>query len=123
NKQKSFNFEYTSQMGSKFDGIFEVKCHLNIGEKHALEMEKTRLLGPYTNPTDTLVGIAVILSDLRHKLVSGPNWWTQSYGGQTIEEEDVLTELHKKVQETEDEWRKELAEKAKKPEVPAQEDK
>lgn len=116
NKERSFYFDYTSQFGNRYEGNFTVKCLLSIGEKHRLELEKTRLLGNHINPTDELIGIAVILSNLRAKILEAPNWWTQSRGGESIEEEDVLANLYGQVQDAEMEWRKELAEKAKKAE-------
>lgn len=112
--ERTFQFDYTSQLGKKYDGSFTVKCLLSIGEKHRLELEKTRLLGNYPNPTDELIGIAVILSNLRTRIVDSPAWWSQSRGGDSIKEEDVLGELFAKVQEAEIEWRKEFMDKAKK---------
>jgi len=119
NPQKIFYFDYTTEFGNKYEGQFIVKCNLTIGEKHVLESEKSRLLGPHANPTDELVGIAVILSNLRVKIIEAPNWWTQSKGGTTIQEEDLLAELFSKLQEAEIEWKKDLLKKAK----PAQEEK
>lgn len=118
--EKTFYFDYKSFLGNRYEGKFTVKCLLTIGEKHRLELEKTRLLGNHPNPTDELVGIAVILSNLRHRIVDAPNWWTQSRGGDNLQEEDVVTELYTKVQDAEIEWRQELVEKAQQPqeEVP-----
>lgn len=106
------DFNYTSETGKKYDGTFTVRCVLNIGQKHALALEKTRLLGNHANPTDDLLGIAVILSNLRIKIIDGPAWWTQSSGGWSIEDEDVLVALYDKVQTAESEWRKAIAETA-----------
>ena len=110
--EKTFNFDYTTAFGNRYEGSFTVKCLLTIGEKHRLELEKTRLLGNHPNPTDELVGIAVILSNLRHRIVDAPNWWAQSRGGETIKEEEVLAELYSKTQDAEIEWRRELIEKS-----------
>lgn len=115
-EQKTFYFDYTTEFGNRYEGQFVVKCLLNIGEKHRLELEKTRLLGNYPNPTDKLLGIASILSDLRAKIVEAPNWWMQSQGGATLKEEDLLVELYAKLQDAEIEWKKELLEKSRKPE-------
>jgi hypothetical protein len=90
-------------------------------QKHLLELEKTRLLGNYPNPTDQLAGIAIILADLRHRIVDGPPWWTQSDGGNSLTDVDTLTQLHDKVLSTESEWRAKLKEKAKKLQKPAEE--
>ncbi len=113
--ERTFYFDYTTQFGNRYEGNFTVKCLLSAGEKHRLELEKTRLLGNSINPTDELVGLAVVLSNLRHRITDAPNWWAQSRGGETIQEEDVLAELYAKTQDAEIEWRRELIEKAKKP--------
>lgn len=122
--QSVFDFEFTSELGKKYDGQFMVHCVLNMRQKHVLELEKTRLLGNYSNPTDELAGIAVILSNLRNRIISGPTWWEQSDGGYKIDDIDVLTALYNKVISAETEWRTKLKEKTKKlqektPESPA----
>jgi len=113
-KQQVFNFEFTTDLGKKYDGQFTVLCSLNIGQKHALELEKTRLLGNFAAPTAKLEGLAICLSNLRSKILDGPNWWMQSSGGATIEDEDALVALFRKLQEVEDKWKEDLMEKAKK---------
>ena len=112
--QSVFDFEFTSELGKKYDGQFLVHCVLNMRQKHVLELEKTRLLGNYTNPTDELAGIAVILSNLRSRIVTGPTWWEQSDGGYNLADIDVLTSLYNKVIAAETEWRTKLKEKTKK---------
>lgn len=111
--QKTFYFDYTTEFEQRYEGEFTVKCLLNIGEKHRLELEKNRLLGNIANPTDELFGISMILSNLRAKIVNAPNWWLQSRGGETIQEEDLLAQLFGKVQDAEIEWKKDLLDKAK----------
>lgn len=121
--QSVFDFDFTSELGKKYDGQFLVHCVLNMRQKHSLELEKTRLLGNYANPTDELAGIAVILSNLRSRIISGPTWWEQSDGGYNLADIDVLTALYNKVIQAETEWRTKLKEKTKKlektPESPA----
>lgn len=118
--QTAFDFEFTSELGKKYDGQFTVNCLLNMRQKHLLELEKTRLLGNYPNPTDELAGIAVILANLRGRIVNGPTWWEQSDGGYNIADIDVLTALYNRVIAAEAEWRTKLKEKTKKlPEPPA----
>ena len=112
-KEKTFDFDYTAELTNKrYDGRFTVLCSLNIGQKHAMALEKTRLLGSYQNPTDDLFGFAIILSNLRAKVIDGPEWWKQSRGGSTIEDEDVLVQLYNKVQEAESQWKENLRQKA-----------
>ena len=112
-KQQVFDFEYVTDYGKKYDGQFTVLCSLNMGQKHTLELEKTRLLGNYINPTEGLIGLAIVLSNLRVKVIDGPAWWTQSNGGATIEDEDALVALFNKLQEAEGKWKMDLLEKAK----------
>jgi hypothetical protein len=88
-----------------YDGQFTVRCILTMGQKHSMELEKSRLLGSYTNPTEELLGYAIIFSNLRHKIVEGPEWWKQSNGGSSIKDENVLVALYDKVLKAEDEWR------------------
>lgn len=109
-----FDFDFTSDLGKKYDGQFTVRCLLNMRQKHILELEKTRLLGNYSNPTDELAGIAIILATLRARLVDAPEWWKQSDGGFNIPDIDALSALYDKVLAAEVEWRKKLKEKAQK---------
>lgn len=123
NTQSVFDFDFTSELGKKYDGQFTVHCLLSMRQKHVLELEKTRLLGNYVNPTDELAGIAVILANLRGRIVNGPTWWEQSDGGYNLTDIDVLTALYNKVLSAETEWRTKLKEKTKKLQEPAPESK
>lgn len=114
-KEKTFSFEHTGETtGKKYDGQFTVLCVLNVGQKHALALEKTRLMGNYPNPTDDLAGFAVILANLRAKIVNAPEWWNQSGGGAVIDDEDVLVILYRKITEAETEWKEDLKKKTQK---------
>jgi hypothetical protein len=113
-KQSVFDFEHIGDLTEKkYDGAFTVVCALNMAQKHALELEKTRLLGNYANPTDGLAGIAIILANLRVKIIDAPEWWKQSNGGYDIMDEDCLVALYKKVQEVEAKWREDIKAKGK----------
>jgi hypothetical protein len=115
NKEKTFDFEHSGEdTGKKYDGRFTVLCSLTVGQKHALALEKTRLLGNYANPTDDLAGLAIILANLRAKIIESPNWWQQSSGGSSLEDESVIVALYRKVQEAEFEWKEELKKKTQK---------
>lgn len=114
-KEKTFNFEHAGETtGKKYDGQFTVLCVLNVGQKHAMALEKTRLMGNYANPTDDLAGFAVILANLRAKIVVAPEWWNQSNGGAVIDDEDALVVLYRKITEAEIEWKEELKKKTQK---------
>lgn len=111
-KERTFEFDYVGlDTGKEYKGRFTVLCLLNVGQKHSRDLEQTRLLGNYVNPTDSLAGLAVILSNLRAKIVDAPEWWKQSQGGALIEDEDTLVTLYRKVQEAESLWREDLKKK------------
>lgn len=102
------DFQKTGELtGKSYDGTFTVFCVLNMAQKHSMELEKTRLLGDHQNPTDGLIGIAVILSTLRAKIIDAPEWWKQSRGADVLDDE-VLVELYNKIQEAETAWRTSL---------------
>lgn len=114
-KERTFDFDHVGlDTGKEYKGRFTVLCTLNVGQKHALALEKTRLLGNYANPTDDLSGFSVILANLRAKIVDAPEWWKQSSGGSTLEDEDALVMLYRKVQEQEDAWKEDLKKKVQK---------
>ena len=115
NKEHTFEFEHIGETtGKEYKGRFTVLCVLNVGQKHSLALEKTRLLGNYANPTDDLAGLAIILANLRAKIVDAPEWWKQSQGGAIIDDEDALVVLYRKVQEAEFAWKEELKKKTQK---------
>jgi hypothetical protein len=111
-KERTFEFDHTGESGKKYDGRFTVLCSLNVGQKHSMALEKTRLLGNYTNPTPDLLGFSEVLANLRAKIVEGPNWWKQSNGGHLIDDEDTIVALYKKIEDAEKAWKDELTKKA-----------
>lgn len=111
-KEKTFDFEHVGETtGKEYKGRFTVLCVLNVGQKHGMALEKTRLLGNYANPTDDLAGLAIILANLRAKIVEAPEWWKQSSGGANLDDEDTLVMLYRKVQEAEFQWKEDLKKK------------
>jgi hypothetical protein len=110
-KVRTFYFNYNGDL-RQYEGTFTVLANLNIGQRHALALEKNRLLGNLQNPTDDLVGYSLILAELRTKIIDGPDWWKESQGGSLLEEEGVLVELFKSIQKAEQEWKEELKSKA-----------
>jgi hypothetical protein len=96
----------------KYEGQFTVRCVLSMGQKHGMELEKTRLLGNHANPSEELLGLAIIFANLRAKVIDGPEWWKQSNGGVTIKDENVLVELYNQVEKAENEWRSKVKEMA-----------
>jgi hypothetical protein len=99
----------------QYQGQFTCRCVLTMGQKHAMELEKSRLLGSYVNPTGELEGLAQAFAALRAKVVEGPEWWKQSMGGATISDENILVELYNKVDKAEKEWRQKVKDLANPP--------
>jgi hypothetical protein len=95
-----------------YEGQFTCRCVLTMGQKHSMELEKSRLLGSYTNPTEELEGLAIIFANLRAKVIEAPEWWKQSMGGATINDENVLVDIYTKIQKAEQEWRQKVKELA-----------
>lgn len=113
--EETFDFHHVGQdTGNEYAGQFSVLCVLNMAQKHAMELEKTRLMGNYPTPTPGLEGIATALATLRAKIVKAPNWWTQSSGGLDIMDEDALVMLYNEVEKAGRLWREKLKEKGKK---------
>jgi hypothetical protein len=111
--EATFDFKEVGETTLKeYDGMFTVRCVLNIAQKHNLELEKNRLLADFINPTDGLASIAIIIANLRAKVISGPNWWEQSQGGLTLIDEDIVVKLFNKVKAKEVEWRDSVRSKA-----------
>lgn len=107
--EAAFDFNVTgSTTDKKYEGQFTVVCILNMARKHQLEIEKTRLMADFSNPTETLFGLATILANLRVRIVDSPEWWKQSGGGMNLMDEDVLVALYDKVMDAEAKWREAL---------------
>ena len=98
--------------GEKFEGQFSTKCILNMTEKHSKELEKTRLMADYANPSASLAGIAEILSTIRVKLTKWPDWWSNLDYGSKILDENIIVAIYDEVQALERAWRAEVRKKA-----------
>jgi hypothetical protein len=113
-KLKTFDFQHTgNETGKEYAGKFTVIASLNIGQKVALESEKSRIIGMHQNPTPDLIGLAIILANLRVRIVSddAPEWYKQSRGGELIDDEDAAVALYNKIQDMEKLWIADLKKK------------
>lgn len=109
--EKTFDVDVVGDTtGVKYQGQFTVLCVLDMEGKHTLELEKTRLMADYANPSRGLFGIATSLATIRAKVVSSPAWWKNTSDGATIKDENVIFDIYDKCIEMEKEWRKELKE-------------
>lgn len=117
--EKSFDFkEVGATTGLEYEGRFKCKCILDISGKHALELEKTRLMADFANPTGGLEGIALTIATIRAKLTDWPSWWEEQNRGLNVLDENIIMALFDAVVEEEINWRAALrkkAEAAKKP--------
>jgi len=98
--------------GEKFEGQFTAKCVLNMAEKHTKELEKTRLLSDYANPSTGLAGIAEILSTIRSRLIKWPSWWANLDFGAKMLDENVIITIYDELIAAETEWRSEIKKKS-----------
>lgn len=111
--ERSFNFNEIGDIyGNKYEGTFTVKCVLNMFDRRALEIEKSRLRLDINNPTPDLIALSTIISNLKVRILDAPEWWKQSKDGNDIQEENIVVSLFDKVMEQEDKWRSELKAKA-----------
>ena len=94
--------------GVKYKGQFTVVCVLDMAGKHALELEKTRLMADYANPSRGLSGIAISLATIRTKVVSSPDWWKNLDDGASVRDENVIFDVYDRCNEMEKQWREEL---------------
>lgn len=107
--EKSFDLDLVGEdTGVPYKGTFTAKCVLNIAGRHAMELEKTRLMADYANPSNGLAGIAIALASIRAKIVEGPAWWKDSDGGSNIIDQNVIFRLYDECNRVEGAWRKEL---------------
>jgi hypothetical protein len=112
-----FEFEATGDTtGKKYDGQFSCVCVLDMLQKQLIGIEKTKLQADFTNPDPELKGIAHILSNLRVRIIDSPEWWQQSNGGYSIQDENIIVLLYDKVMEGETKWREKLQKMAQKAE-------
>ena len=106
--------------GETFEGQFTTKCVLNMQEKHMKELEKTRMMSDYANPSATLSGIAEILSTIRTKLVKWPDWWANLDFGSKVLDENVVVSVYDEIQELERQWRTEVRKKVDEAKAPVE---
>jgi hypothetical protein len=114
--EDSFDVDITGDTTFKrYQGQFTVRCVLTAGQRHTMELEKSRLMGSSPQPTDALIGLSEVLGTLRAKVVEAPDWWKQSVGGSNLSDENVLMDLYAKVGEVESKWRQKVKDLANPP--------
>lgn len=107
--EKAFDIDVKGETtGVQYKGQFTVTCILDMAGKHSLELEKTRLMADYANPSRGLFGIATSLATIRTKATKTPDWWKNSEDGALIKDENVIFAIYDKCNEMEKLWRQEL---------------
>ena len=111
--ESTFDFEHIGELyGKKYEGQFTVKCVLNLADKRALEIEKSRLTADLLNPTGNLSALGSVIANLRVRVISGPDWFTQAIMTLDILDEEVVFELYGKCLDKSEEWRESVKVKA-----------
>lgn len=96
-----------------YEGDFTFKILLSLEEMHSLELMHSRLLGDLENPSQTLLLIARIRSNLKYHIVHSPLWWQESDEGAKLFDFNVLLELQAELNKAISEYKEEQREKAK----------
>jgi hypothetical protein len=111
--EKTFYLTYVGAVtGIKYEGQFTVRCVLDLRSKHLLELEKTRLQADHSNPTNGLAGIAFTVANVRARIITAPQWWTDLESGMAIMDEDLIVELYERCIMAETEWRDSIKKRA-----------
>jgi len=111
-KIRTFYFDHTDEYGERREGNFSVKCRLTMRERQGMELNKSRLLGGHTSPTDALTGISVMVATLDTHITDAPEWWKQSDSGLDLEDETIVVELFNNLTTEQLKWRDELTQHA-----------
>jgi hypothetical protein len=111
--ERTFHFsekgETTQQM---FEGEFTVICIPNMLQKRAIEIERSRLSADLGNPTANLFSLAMMLGNLRVRILNAPGWWNDSNGGGNLKDDNVLLSLFEHVMRQEEGWREDVRKQA-----------
>lgn len=112
-RQKSFDLDLTGESTDlQYKGTFTVKVGLSMQEQHTVELERTRMMADYKNPSPGLMRIAIALSDLTVRIVESPSWWRETGNGYDILDRNVVEEIFIKSMDAETEWKKAIKKKA-----------
>ena len=112
--EANFDFDHLGELtGKRYEGQFTVKCVLDLADKRALEIEKSRLTADLLNPTGNLSALGSVIANLRVRVLDGPDWFLQTISTlKGLLDEEVIFELYGKCLEKSDEWRESIKKKA-----------
>lgn len=119
-KEKTFQLDIVgSDTGLPYKGEFTVLSVLDMAGKHGLELEKTRLMADYANPSRGLAGISITLATIRARIIKAPDWWDELDQGSQILDENVILNLYDHIMSAEEEWKSKLKKAVKESETAA----
>jgi hypothetical protein len=88
--------------GEKWVGDFKAKKRLSHRDQLRKDQVRRDLLGPQGNtPTERAMSTAMILSELRVRLVDAPKWWQAMGEGLDLEDDNVIGTLYDEVMKIE----------------------
>lgn len=115
-KDVKFTIKVTGEAtGEEYAGAFKAKQLLTHEEQLRIDAIKRELLGK-VNPeraTERALDQAICLANTAVRLTSFPDWWKQQSFGQGLYDDAPLKEVYEQALKVEDDFRKEIAEKAK----------
>ena len=122
-KEKTFNIDLKGDDTlAEYKGDFTVRCVLGMAQRHSLELEKTRLMADYANPSQGLRSISIALANVRARIVESPKWWRDLNNGGDILDENIVFDLYAECLKAEDEWRDKVKKLSEDVEEPKEED-
>lgn len=111
--EKTFYFQEQGETTYKnYEGQFNVKCALSMADKHALEIEQTRLTLDLQNPSPDLLAISRVVANLKIRVIDGPSWFKDVISNLDILDANIIFDIYGKCLESADEWHKEVKELA-----------
>ena len=98
---------------SRWVGSFQVKAIISNADRLAKARLYAKLMPPEGSSVEEDDKIrAELIAQLSVRVVSGPEFWSSSYGGQLLTDIDPLVDLLKLCQEATENWNKQLNETA-----------
>lgn len=107
NETTFFYSKISEETGKEYKGEFTVKTKLTIKERIEKEKSKLRIIGETNLVNDSyqaLESLAIVVSGMQAMVIKGPDWFTQSNYGFDLDDEDILFDLWKKINEAKINW-------------------
>lgn len=111
-REAIFLFDETDEFGIRYHGEFKVHCVCDIGTKHKIELQKTRLMADYANPSPGLIALAESIADVRGRIIESPEWWRKDLDeGAALIDPNILFKIQEKCAECEKAWKESVMKK------------